>query len=583
VTEIRAMRDELVEGRLRREQSDTAHDAAMAEIIAGRGVGDRPAGQSLDAQLTALFDAFAVLADDPTSMVARDTVIRQGRELSRRSPTCPPSSRRIQADADRAVRVAVTDVNAITAELARLNVDMAQSSYNAESIRDRQGVLLSELGKLTSISVLPRSDGGVDVALPSGRALVIGESAYPLETTPDAVTAVRLGDTDVTGDFTGGRLGGLLQVRDSIIPGYTARLDELAYDMATAVNALPRYGLRPGRQRRRDFFTAPATVSGAASSLSVDAALLADSRRVAASATGAAATTRLPGASAPCATQDREWRNAFGVRGVEPDRVRGGRRCGIRARGRTQPLADRAAARADARAGLGRVVRRRGRAPHAVSARVRSERQIFHDDSRYPRCFDGDGPMRVPYDVVRDGLSAINEAPRRWRRRSSRCQPAAASRARATIPAASQLAVAEHAAIANVDAYSRTAGAAAGRLAAADSMLSAFGDKLAAVMVAAMSAQGSSATAAADRPLLTPVTGLRDSLLSDINTTFNGVSLFAAPQSGSPGRMRSSAASGPTRATTTWRAWKWIAGVWFRPPSTVRRSRRAATARTSST
>ena len=126
--------------------------------------------------------------------------------------------------------------------------------------------------------------------------------------------------------------------------------------------------------------------------------------------------------------------------------------------------------------------------------------------------------MRVPYDVVRDGLSAINEAA---------AQMAAAQRQVSTgrritragdDPAASQMAVAEHAAIASADIYSRTGDAAANRLAAADSMLSAFGDKLAAVIVAAMSAQGSSTTAASRSAAADAVTGLRDSLLSDINT-----------------------------------------------------------------
>ena len=140
--------------------------------------------------------------------------------------------------------------------------------------------------------------------------------------------------------------------------------------------------------------------------------------------------------------------------------------------------------------------------------------------------------MRVPYDVVRDGLSAINEAA---------AQMAAAQRQVSTgrritragdDPAASQMAVAEHAAIASADIYSRTGDAAANRLAAADSMLSAFGDKLAAVIVAAMSAQGSSTTAASRSAAADAVTGLRDSLLSDINTTFHGVSLFAGTESG---------------------------------------------------
>jgi len=141
--------------------------------------------------------------------------------------------------------------------------------------------------------------------------------------------------------------------------------------------------------------------------------------------------------------------------------------------------------------------------------------------------------MRVPYDVVRDGLSAINEAAAQMAAAQQQVSTGRRITRAGDDPGAAQAAVAEHAAIANADAYSRTAGAAAGRLAAADSMLSAFGDKLAAVMVAAMSAQGSSATAASRSAAADAVTGLRDSLLSDINTTFNGVSLFAGTESGS--------------------------------------------------
>ena len=145
--------------------------------------------------------------------------------------------------------------------------------------------------------------------------------------------------------------------------------------------------------------------------------------------------------------------------------------------------------------------------------------------------------MRVPYDVVRDGLSAINEAASQMAAAQQQVSTGRRITRAGDDPAASQAAVVEHAAIANADAYSRTAGAAAGRLAAADSMLSTFGDKLAAVMVAALSAQGSSATAASRSAAADAVTGLRDSLLSDINTTFNGVSLSHAINIGAGGNV----------------------------------------------
>jgi flagellar hook-associated protein 1 FlgK len=135
--------------------------------------------------------------------------------------------------------------------------------------------------------VLQRADGAIDVTLTSGKALVIGASAYALETTSSNPPVIRLGDADVTADFTSGRLGGLLQVRDTIIPGYMSRLDQLAYDVASAVNSVHATGYDANGNAAGAFFAPLAGVAGAASSLTVESALVSDSRLVAASGTGA--------------------------------------------------------------------------------------------------------------------------------------------------------------------------------------------------------------------------------------------------------------------------------------------------------
>jgi flagellar hook-associated protein 3 FlgL len=140
--------------------------------------------------------------------------------------------------------------------------------------------------------------------------------------------------------------------------------------------------------------------------------------------------------------------------------------------------------------------------------------------------------MRVPYDVVRDGLSAINLAAQRMADAQRQVSTGRRIARAGDDAAATQQAVSEHATLATTDAYSRTGGTAAARLTTADSLLSSFGDKLGAVIVAAMSAQGSSVTAAARSAAADAVTGLRDSLVADINTTSNGVSLFAGTESG---------------------------------------------------
>ena len=71
VVEVRALRDALVEARLRRAQGGTAYDSALAEELSSVEASIGMPGASIDAELTRLFDAFAELAVDPTSAAAR--------------------------------------------------------------------------------------------------------------------------------------------------------------------------------------------------------------------------------------------------------------------------------------------------------------------------------------------------------------------------------------------------------------------------------------------------------------------------------------------------------------------------------
>lgn len=285
---IRAMRDLLVEGRLQRQHSDTEFSAALTETLATAEAAIGLPGTALDAELTAFFDAFAALASDPTSGAARDAVVRQGQSVGRAFASLSSEFTVLQQDTDAAVRTAVNDLNAITSQIARLNVDLAGASYDVESIRDRQQHLLQQLGGLADIAVLHRADGGVDVTLTSGRALVIGESSYPVVATAGQVASLMVGEADVTADIRGGRIGGLLHARDTVLPGYLTDLNQLATDVATAVNTAHAAGFDANGVAGGPFFVLPAPPAGAASNLTVDAALAADSQLVAASGTGAA-------------------------------------------------------------------------------------------------------------------------------------------------------------------------------------------------------------------------------------------------------------------------------------------------------
>ena len=287
ITGIVALRDLLVEARLRHELQDASSHAATVESLLGVEAAIGLPGDSLDATLAAFFDAFGALADDPMSPVARDGVVRQGTELARAFADTVDRLETARREADTSIRAHVDDVNTLTTELAALNVQIARSGHDVESLKDRQQVLLGQLSELVDIAVLSRDDGGVDVTLSSGRAILIGESAYALEIVPGAVVGIALEGVDVTAQLRGGRLGGLLHVRDTILPGYLTRIDQLAYDLTVAVNGAHLAGFDASGNPGGAFFAPLAGVSGAAAALTVEAAIVADSGLVAASSTGA--------------------------------------------------------------------------------------------------------------------------------------------------------------------------------------------------------------------------------------------------------------------------------------------------------
>jgi flagellar hook-associated protein 1 FlgK len=290
VTGIRAERDVLIEARLRRHHPAEAHDGAVADALAvvEAAIGDP--GQSLDARFNALFDAFASLAHEPTSAVARDNVLLQARQLTQTFHDLTAAFEDSTRAADFQIRDGVAEVNRLTAEIAALNEEIGNTGGDTNTLQDRREVAVQALARLVPVSAIPGVDGSLNVSLTSGRALVTGDESYLLGTVatpPSGLLAVTSGGVDITGEISSGRVGGAIHVRDQILPEYQQRLDELAYELATELNTLHAAGYDMAGVTGRNFFAPPAALAGAAANLAIDATVAADSNRIAASQTGA--------------------------------------------------------------------------------------------------------------------------------------------------------------------------------------------------------------------------------------------------------------------------------------------------------
>jgi flagellar hook-associated protein 1 FlgK len=287
---VQAEHDTLLDQRLWQEQPSEQQQSALADSLGVVQVAIGTPGSSLDSNLSAFFNAFSTLSQDPVSASNRQQVVLQGQALASAFNQISSRLTAAQQDADHNVKTDVTSVNALATQIANLNTAIAQAgggtTSSGQTLQDAQRQLVNQLTQLLPATVVTRSDGGLDLSVATGHALVIGGSAYALTTTPQAGTgllAISAADgTDVTSGIASGHIGGLLQVRDQNIPNYLSQLDGLAYAVVQQVNTLHAAGYDLNGATGQNFFTALGASAGAASAMAVDPAVAADPTKVAA-------------------------------------------------------------------------------------------------------------------------------------------------------------------------------------------------------------------------------------------------------------------------------------------------------------
>ncbi|MCC6748512.1 MAG: flagellar hook-associated protein FlgK [Deltaproteobacteria bacterium] len=263
---------------------------------------DRTVGQlgegGVQQGLSTLFNAFSGLASAPENLAARQQVLSAAGDLARTFNSKAEALDQTARSADEELLGLAKQATDMAAQVAKLNVQITQTEAtgaDASDLRDQQDKLVGQLNQLTGATSFLDGQGQTTVLI-DGMVLVQGNRSASLQGTPDATLNGRQRLDLVDGatrmamtSRLGGRMGGLVAVRDTTIPGLQSQLDQLAYDVATAVNTQHRAGYGLDGANGRDLFTPPTGVTGAATALSVNATLTAN--QVAASSSA----TALPG------------------------------------------------------------------------------------------------------------------------------------------------------------------------------------------------------------------------------------------------------------------------------------------------
>jgi flagellar hook-associated protein 1 FlgK len=223
-----------------------------------------------------LFRSFQELANNPQDIAVRSALQQQGTTVASTFQQLHSGLQDLRQDLNTSLQDELEQVNRLAAQIADLNNQImlveADPNNPANTLRDERDQLVKQLAEKVGITTFETNEGALTVLLGGGRPLVEGPRAQHLVTRADDNDPQQLlvymqddhGNlTHVTTNILGGKIHGLLQVRDAAIPQFTTSLNRLAAQLIASVNQLHSNGYGLDGTTGNAFF-APRQVTGQA-------------------------------------------------------------------------------------------------------------------------------------------------------------------------------------------------------------------------------------------------------------------------------------------------------------------------------
>lgn len=269
------------------EQLSSAYEV-LESMVAVTGDG------SLAGRLSDFLTAIDGLATTPWESSVRTQVILDAESMATEFRRQAEAIDDMGAAADQAVASGATAINGYLAEIASLNAQIASleaSGQTANDLRDQRGSLVDAVSRQVGVVTDEQPDGTLTVFV-GGHAVVQENNARTFYAEEDPNTGLQrlmIEDgglaLDITSQIQSGAIAAQLEIRDEVVPGLSAELDQIAYDLATSFNAIHATGYDLDGNTGQDLFLAPVAVDGAAASMRLDTALVDNPDGLAASAT----------------------------------------------------------------------------------------------------------------------------------------------------------------------------------------------------------------------------------------------------------------------------------------------------------
>lgn len=285
---IERIRDAIVENRVRMASQAAANWEYRARIMRQlESLIGEPSDNGLQATLDQFWASWQKVAVTPESMPIRKALIEDAEALCQQIKYVYSQLISVIDELNMTAVDRVNRINAIVQEIGKLNSEIGSRTageVQSNDLLNRRDALVTELSKLAAISQHGETRDEFVVSI-GGRVLVQGTKINLLTTEMDANgnLAIRWASDKEEVINSGGELRAIIDLRDTVVSDYLAKLDGVASTIAENVNALHRTGTTLTGQPAGNFFTEVAT----ASTISLNPAIKNHPELIAASATGA--------------------------------------------------------------------------------------------------------------------------------------------------------------------------------------------------------------------------------------------------------------------------------------------------------
>jgi len=227
--------------------------AAYLETVVS-AFGSTSDGSALSTTLTTLDAALSAAIADPNGVSSKSAVIDAINDWAKSVNDVSASIQSTRTTADQSIEENVESINALLNQIDGLNDEIAKAKANGDSTADLKDVRRTaeeNLAKYIDVQTFTTSSDEMQIYTTSGKALLtsaVHELTYTSSGDLNAentyksngsgsIPGILLDGKDITNKLSGGSLGALIELRDTILPNRQTDLNILAKTITATLNA----------------------------------------------------------------------------------------------------------------------------------------------------------------------------------------------------------------------------------------------------------------------------------------------------------------------------------------------------------